>query len=78
MPVRRARGFVPGPIRLPLEAALPILGVGAEQKNTFCLAWGNTAILSQHIGDLDTVETFDFYTQAIAHFQGTVPQGPGR
>ena len=76
MPVRRARGFVPGPIRLPLEAALPILGVGAEQKNTFCLAWGHTAILSQHIGDLDTVETFDFYTRAISHFKALCRKEP--
>ncbi len=55
---------------------LPILGVGAEQKNTFCLAWSNTAILSQHIGDLDTVETFDYYSQAIAHFKALCRKDP--
>jgi hydrogenase maturation protein HypF len=77
IPVRRARGFVPGPIHLPLSApAPPILGVGAEQKNTFCLAWGHTAVLSQHIGDLDTVETFDFYSQAIAHFKQLCRKDP--
>ncbi|MCX5892952.1 MAG: carbamoyltransferase HypF, partial [Deltaproteobacteria bacterium] len=76
IPFRRARGWVPGSIHLPQEASLPILGVGAEQKNTFCLAWGHTAILSQHIGDLDTVETFDFYTQAIAHFQELCRKDP--
>lgn len=77
IPVRRARGFVPSPIYLPQESpSPPILGVGAEQKNTFCLAWGNTAILSQHIGDLDTVETFDFYTQAIGHFKALCHKEP--
>ena len=50
--------------------------MGAEQKNTFCLAWGHTAILSQHIGDLDTVETFDFYTQAISHFKALCRKEP--
>jgi hydrogenase maturation protein HypF len=73
--LRRARGFVPGPVYLPLKTP-PVLGVGGEQKNTFCLAWDRTAILSQHIGDLDTVETFDYYTQAIAHFKSLCRKDP--
>ncbi len=75
IPLRRARGFVPNPIYLPLESP-PLLGVGAEQKNTFCLAWSNTAILSQHLGDLDTIETFDYYSQAIAHFKALCSKDP--
>ena len=68
IPLRRARGFVPTPIYLPLKSE-PVLGVGAEQKNTFCVAARGVALLSQHIGDLDSVETFDYYTQAITHFK---------
>jgi hydrogenase maturation protein HypF len=75
MPIRRARGFVPQTIPLPLESP-PILGVGAEQKNTFCLAWGRTALLSQLIGDLDTVETFDYYRLAIEHLQSLSRKAP--
>ncbi len=75
MPIRRARGFVPQTIPLPLEASV-ILGVGAEQKNTFCLAWDRTALLSQHIGDLDTVETFDYYRLAIEHLQTLSRKAP--
>ncbi|MDD5640088.1 MAG: carbamoyltransferase HypF [Syntrophales bacterium] len=75
IPIRRARGLVPRPVSLPLETS-PILGVGAEQKNTFCLAWGRTAVLSQHIGDLDTAETFDYYRYAIRHFAGLCRQEP--
>ncbi|MHB8070263.1 MAG: carbamoyltransferase HypF [Desulfobaccales bacterium] len=75
IPVRRARGLVPQPVRLPLPTP-PILGVGAEQKNTFCVAWERTALLSQHIGDLDTAETFDYYRQAIRHFAGLCRQEP--
>jgi hydrogenase maturation protein HypF len=67
IPLRRARGYAPQAVPLPLESP-EILGVGAEQKNTFCLAWGRTALLSQHLGDLDTVETFDYYRRAIEHF----------
>ncbi len=75
IPLRRARGLVPGPVYLPIESD-PILGVGAEQKNTFCLAAHGIAILSQHIGDLDSAETFDYYQQAIAHFKGLCRQDP--
>ncbi len=65
--LRRARGFVPGAISLPLPCQAPILGVGAQDKNTFCLAWDRTAVLSQHIGDLDNIETLDYYRLAIDH-----------
>jgi hydrogenase maturation protein HypF len=75
IPLRRARGFVPHPVALPLKSPA-ILGVGAEQKNTFCLAEGGAAFLSQHIGDLDTVETFDYYRLAVAHFKELCRQDP--
>ena len=75
IPLRRARGFVPDPIYLPLESE-PILGVGAEQKNTFCVAVKGVALLSQHIGDLDSVETFDYYQRAISHFKDLCRQNP--
>jgi hydrogenase maturation protein HypF len=67
--LRRARGFVPGAIALPLACPEVILGVGAQDKNTFCLAWEQSALLSQHIGDLDSVETLDYYRLAIEHFK---------
>lgn len=69
VPIRRARGYVPQPVALPLPAAEDILGVGAEQKSTFCLAWGDKALLSQHIGDLDTVETYDYFQLAVTHLK---------
>ncbi len=75
IPLRRARGFVPDPIYLPLSSE-PILGVGAEQKNTFCVAAQGVALLSQHIGDLDSVETFDYYQRAITHFKALCRQDP--
>ncbi|RPH28875.1 carbamoyltransferase HypF [Buttiauxella warmboldiae] len=52
--LRRARGFVPDALALPpgFEAIPPILAVGADLKNTFCLLRGNQAVLSQHLGDL--------------------------
>ncbi|MDP3181774.1 MAG: carbamoyltransferase HypF [Desulfobaccales bacterium] len=76
IPLRRARGFVPKSVPLPLKCPEPILAVGAEQKNTFCLAWERTAVLSQHLGDLDTAETFDYFELAISHFKALCRKEP--
>ena len=73
--IRRARGFVPDAIELPAECP-QVLGVGGEQKNTFSLAWGRQAVMSQHIGDLDTAETFDYFTYAIDHFLALFGRSP--
>lgn len=67
LPIRRARGYVPCPIDLGFEMPT-ILACGAEQKSTFCLTVSRWAIQSQHIGDLDYVETLDYYSKAIAQF----------
>jgi hydrogenase maturation protein HypF len=66
--MRRARGYVPGPVRLSL--ALPtVLGCGAELKNTFCLIRGKEAFLSQHIGDLKNNENLVFFEESVDHLQ---------
>ena len=65
---RRSRGYVPFPVRAGRELS-PILACGAEQKASFCLSRGSYAFLSQHIGDLKNMETFEAYTGQIAHFE---------
>ncbi len=67
-PIRRARGYVPVP--LVLDGAGPeVLGVGAELKNTVCLTRGDYAFLSQHIGDLENLETLRAFEHTIEHLQ---------
>ena len=66
--IRRSRGFVPKPVKLNLEVE-GILAVGAELKNTFCIGKGNQAIMSQHIGDLKNMETYEFFTESIERFK---------
>ncbi len=63
---RRARGYVPGPIRIANEKArLPsIMGLGAELKATICLNRGNEAFVSQHTGDLQNAAVYGFYREA--------------
>lgn len=61
MILRRARGYAPQPLPLPEDAPQggAVIALGSEIKNTFCLADGGRAILSQHMGDLENVATFD-------------------
>ena len=63
---RRARGFTPSPVVLAHQLP-PILGCGGGLKSTFSLARNNLAFVSQHIGDLFNVESFEFYTEQIQH-----------
>jgi hydrogenase maturation protein HypF len=66
--LRRARGYAPMPVGLPLDGP-PVLACGPELKNTFCLTREDQAFLSQHIGDLKNLETFQFYRQMIGRFE---------
>jgi hydrogenase maturation protein HypF len=67
-PIRRSRGYAPFPVRLPFKTA-QILAVGAELKNTFCLTRDDFAILSQHIGDMENLETLEHFQASIELFQ---------
>jgi hydrogenase maturation protein HypF len=66
--IRRSRGYVPIPTFL--ERSLePILACGAEWKDTICLTRNEQAFLSQHIGDLENLETLNFFEMTIAHLK---------
>lgn len=73
--LRRSRGFVPVPIFLN-EDLPPVLAVGGELKNTICLTKGKHAFLSQHIGDLQNLESHRFFEQAILHLQRVLQLKP--
>jgi hydrogenase maturation protein HypF len=65
--LRRARGYAPAPIILPFgfEKVAPILAMGSELKNTFCLLREGEAILSQHLGDLENAAAFNAYQETL-------------
>jgi len=65
--MRRSRGYVPAPVRTTLNTD-GILAFGAELTNCFCVGKGKKAFLSQHIGDLQSLETTLFYEQTIERF----------
>ena len=63
--VRRSRGYVPAPVFLKEELP-PVLAVGGELKNTICLTRGREAFLSQHVGDLENLESYKFFESTVA------------
>lgn len=63
--IRRSRGYTPVPIQLDREYP-PVLGVGAELKNTFCVIKGDKAYLSAHMGDLKYESALDSFRFGVA------------
>ena len=66
--IRRSRGYVPTPIFLKKKVP-PVLACGAELKNTICLTKRDQAFLSQHIGDLENLRTYEFFKLTIQHMK---------
>lgn len=64
-PVRRSRGYVPAPIPAPM-ALPPMVAVGGELKATAAVAAGDRVWLTQHIGDVENLETLEMLARAIA------------
>ena len=72
--LRRARGYAPAPLRCAdaAESAHPataIFATGPEQKVTFTLLRGTQAFVSQHIGDVEDVDTYDAWLAAKRRFE---------
>jgi hydrogenase maturation protein HypF len=68
--LRRSRGYVPAALALPDGGTpRPLLACGAELKSTFCVARGERAWVSHHIGDLENYETLRSFADGIAHFE---------
>ncbi|HEY6279658.1 MAG TPA: carbamoyltransferase HypF [Streptosporangiaceae bacterium] len=67
--LRRSRGYAPEPLTVSSGFPRPVLACGAELKNTFCLAQGNRAFVSHHIGDLENFATLRSFTEGIEHFR---------
>jgi hydrogenase maturation protein HypF len=65
--IRRARGYVPEPIKM--DNIKEILACGSNMKNTFCIAKENFLFLSQYNGDLENIETIEHYKNNIEHFK---------
>jgi hydrogenase maturation protein HypF len=65
--IRRSRGYAPAPIMLRRKAKRCVVGLGGELNNTTCILLENKAFISQHLGDVENVETRDFLKDATKH-----------
>ena len=81
--LRRARGYAPLPIQLsssichlPSVIGHSVLAVGAHLKNTVALSVGPQVFISQHIGDLETDQSFNAFRRVIADFQNLYESRP--
>ena len=68
--IRRARGFVPQSIALPIDAP-PLLAVGGHLRDVFALARGKFAYQSQHLGDLENTTGLEFFEESLSHLMHT-------
>jgi hydrogenase maturation protein HypF len=68
-PIRLGRGIAPLEIELPGALREPVLAVGGHMKNTVALGWGRRAVLSPHIGELDSPRSLDVFEQVIRDLQ---------
>lgn len=75
--MRRARGYAPFPIPLPFEVG-QVFAAGPLLKNTFTLTRERYAFVSQHIGDLENLETLEHYEAALATYQRLFRIAPER
>ncbi len=75
--LRSARGYAPTVIDLP-EPVSDYLAVGAQLKNAIGIARGRRALVSQHIGDLDSKLTFDTLCTTAGSLMSMYDVNPGR
>lgn len=59
--IRRARGYAPVPLHLPVTSPIPLLAVGPHLKNTFAMVEGGSAWISPHLGDLESLESLEHF-----------------
>lgn len=67
--LRRARGFAPIPVIINADSGKHFLSVGGHLKNTIAVAKGEQVFISQHIGDLETAESYNSFCNTIEKFK---------
>ena len=66
--IRRARGYVPDPLQFTDSwKFIKAIGVGPEEKVTASVLKSGRIYPTQHIGDINRVESLDFLSEAVDH-----------
>ncbi len=67
-PIRRSRGFAPLPVTLPFKLKRQVLALGPFMKNTIAVGIDDKVFISQHIGELETPLSIEFYEETVKDF----------
>ncbi len=67
--LRSSRGYTPKSLPLKINSRQKVLALGANQKNTLAFSFDGNIVLSPHIGDLNSMEAFEYYTKTLDTFQ---------
>lgn len=68
-PLRLGRGVAPLELELPWRLDEPVIAVGGHMKSTVALAWDNRAVVSPHIGEMDSPRSLQIFEQVVADLQ---------
>ena len=68
-PIRIGRGSAPRELRMPWRLAEPVLAVGAHMKGTIALAWDDRAVVSPHIGEMDSPRSLLVFERVVEDLQ---------
>ncbi len=63
--LRMARGFAPYSLHVKNSSTKKILALGAHQKSTISIAFEDNIIISPHIGDLNSIEAFEYFRRTM-------------
>jgi hydrogenase maturation protein HypF len=66
--IRRSRGYAPLPFILGEAFDAPVIGIGGELKNTFCVGRGGIFYPSPYIGDMEDIRTYAALTETVGRF----------
>jgi hydrogenase maturation protein HypF len=68
-PIRIGRGCAPVELDLPWRQNEPVLAVGGHMKGTVALSWENRAVVSPHIGEMDSPRSLAVFEQVAEDLQ---------
>jgi hydrogenase maturation factor HypF (carbamoyltransferase family) len=68
-PIRLGRGNAPLELTLPFPLSHPMLALGGQMKATIALGWDNRAVVSPHLGEMDTPRAIALLRSTAAELQ---------
>ncbi len=74
--LRRARGYAPTWIKIPVKLSHNIISLGAELQNAGAVSFEDKVILTQYVGDMDDLANIAFLEEALEFLMRTYRIGP--